>query len=165
MWETANQTFKVRATAFHETGVYLPGAYFAFQTAAVGSAEWNEFAVFRVDDPIPIARDSLRFINERVAYIFIAEGYVVTVDGGRTWSKWEPRLPLPDGQSIYWTIKELHVERDGTGAAKLWRYDEQVKDIVNLDVFTKDYGQHWDEFSSVQSITNGISPVASHITL
>jgi hypothetical protein len=143
-WETANGTFKMRATAYHESGVYLPGAYLAFESAPIGSNEWNEFAVFHVGDAIPIPRDRLNFVSEQAAYFFMADGYVATVDGGRTWYRWEPKLPLPSGQLVNWAIKDLHVEPDGAGAARLRRYDEQVKEFVYLDVSTKDFGRHWD---------------------
>ena len=69
--------------------------------------------------------------------------YVVTVDGGRCWTTWEPRLAPPGGESVYWSIQELSVGPDGRGAAKLQRYDERVKDMVYLEVSTEDYGLHW----------------------
>jgi hypothetical protein len=70
-WEASNNIFKVKITAYHETGVILPGAYFACQAAPVDSDDWTEFASFRVDDPISIPRDRLRFVSDRVGYIFM----------------------------------------------------------------------------------------------
>jgi hypothetical protein len=147
-FERANSTFKVRATAYYEEGVYMPGAYFAFQSSSAGLDDWKEFAVFRTDDAIPIPHENLRLVSEQIAYVYMTDGYFVTVDGGRSWSKWKPALPPPIGEGVYWAIKALNVEPDGSGTANLWKYDEGVKDIVTLEVRTGDYGRHW---SAVQS--------------
>lgn len=150
-WERANPTFKVRATAYYESGVYMPGAYFAFQSSPAGSDDWKEFAVFRMDDAIPIPRENFRFVSEQIAYVYMADGYFVTVDGGRSWSPWKPALPPPIGQGVYWAIETLNVEPNGSGTANLRKYDEQLKDIVTLEVRTEDYGRHW---SAVESTAN-----------
>ena len=128
----------------------MPGAYFAFESSPARSDDWKEFAVFRIDDAIPIPRDRLRFVSEQIAYVYLSNGYFVTVDAGRSWSTWKPALPPPNGLGLYWGIEELNVKPDGSGTAHLQRYDEQVKDFVTLEVRTKDYGINW---SAVESTT------------
>ena len=142
-WETSNNTFRVKITAHYEANVYLPGAFYVCESATVGSDEWREFMVFRVDDANPIPRGLFRYVNDETAYIFMSDDFVVTVDGGRSWSVWKPILPQPNGEKVYWAFKEARVEADGTGKAKLWRYDEQVKEIVYVEIQTRDYGRSW----------------------
>lgn len=143
-WETANNVFKVRVTAYQEANVYLPGAYFACESAPIGSNEWREFKVFRVDDPNPIPRKLFSFVSDQVAYIYMANDFVVTVDGGQSWSVWKPILPQPDGERVYWAFKEASVEPNGKGKAKLWRYDERVKDLVYTEIQTQDFCRNWN---------------------
>ena len=144
-WETANETFKVRMTAYYEVGIYMPGAFYTCESAPVNSKEWREFKAFRGDDAVPLSRlnQRFRFVDNRTAYFYTADDFLVTLDAGRTWSVWKPILPRPDGERVYWAITEAHVASGGTGQAKLWRYDEQIKDAVSLEISTKDYGQSW----------------------
>lgn len=142
-WEQANRTFKVRATAYYEVGVFMPGAYFAFESSPEGADEWEEFAVFKVDDEDPIPRESVRFVKEDVAYVHMRDAYVVTVDGGRCWTRWEPLIAPPGGQEVHWSIERVNVGPDGKGSASLQRYDERVKERVSLVVRTEDYGLRW----------------------
>lgn len=149
-WETANETFKVRMTAYYEEGIFMPGAFYTCESAPVGSDDWQEFKAFRGDDAVPLSRlnDRFRFVNDRTAYFYTANDFLVTLDAGYKWSVWKPVLPQSNGERVYWAITEAHVESDGTGRAKLWNYDEQIKDAVTLEISTKDYGQNW---SVVQS--------------
>ena len=150
-WETANETFKVRMRAYYEVGIYMPGAFYTCESAPVGSNEWREFKDFRGDDAVPLSRlnQRFRFVNDQTAYFYTADDFLVTLDGGRNWSAWRPpTLAQPNGDRVYWAIKEAYVEADGTGKAKLWNYDENINDRVWLDVLTKDYGQSWDVVQS-----------------
>jgi hypothetical protein len=147
-WETANNNFKVKITALHEEGVYLGGAYFVCESAPIESNQWREFKAFRVDDPNPIPHQRFHFVSEQTAYIYMADDFVVTVDGGQTWKVWRPLLPQPDGKLVYWGFVEATVETDGNGRAKLWRYDEQVKDRVEIEIRTNNFGQTWSVVKS-----------------
>lgn len=140
-WETANETFKVRITAYYEVGIYMPGAFWVCESGLVGSNGWREFKVFRLDDPIPILRERFRFVNEQTAYYYMADDFLVTVNGGRSWSNWKPFLPQYGNPR--WGIREAHIEADGTGRAKLERYDERTDARVSIEVRTEDYGQSW----------------------
>ena len=142
-WEAANNAFKVKITAHYETNVYMGGAYYVCEALPPGSDRWREFKVFRVDDPNPVPRERFRFVSDQIAYFYMGDDFVVTVDAGRTWSTWKPILTQPNGDSVHWGIEEAHVAADGTGEAKLWRYDQTVDKIVDLKVRTNDYGRSW----------------------
>src|SRR5580765_7386226 len=87
-WETANQTFKIRITEYQENKTWfgLPGYYHVFESAVVGSADWQEVMNVRTDDPVGIPREQTAFVNDRVGYVFMGQNYAVTIDGGRSWS-------------------------------------------------------------------------------
>ena len=150
-WETSNNNFKIRITAYHEVGIYMPGAFFVCESASVDSNEWREFKFYRADDAIPILRERFRFVDDQTAYYYTADDFSVTVDGGKNWLVWQPILPQSNGERVHWAITEAYVEVNGTGRAKLWNYDEHIKDAVTLEVHTEDYGQSW---SVIRNTTN-----------
>ena len=68
-YETANQSFKIRVNRHAEiNGGFVGGAYYVFQSAAIGSDSWQKVMTFRHDDPVEIQRDHLRFINNQIGY-------------------------------------------------------------------------------------------------
>ena len=144
-WETSNGNFKIKVTAYNETGVYLPGAYYVYEATPISSNNWQEFAFFRVDDPNPITRDRIRFVNDQIAYIFTTNDYLVSLDAGSGWNFWKPRTQPPNGEYVPWAILEATVMQDGTGTIELERYDDQLNKVVSLQLYTRDYGQKWDE--------------------
>ena len=150
-WETTNNNFKIRITAYREVGIYMPGAFFVCESAPLDSSEWREFKFYRADDAIPILRERFRFVNDQTAYYYTEDDFLVTVDGGKNWLVWQPILPQSNGERVYWAITEAYVEANGTGRAKLWHYDEHIKDGMSLEVHTKDYGQSW---SVIQNTIN-----------
>lgn len=144
-WETSNNQFKVRITAYYEEGIVMPGAFFTCESALNGSNEWREFKAFRADDAVPTTPFSqrFRFANDQTAYFYTADDFLVTVDGGRNWSVSKPTLQKPGEHPIYWAIAEAYVAANGKGRAKLEAYDEEARDRVFLEVNTEDYGRSW----------------------
>src|ERR1043165_2671024 len=122
-WETANQTFRVRIDLRPERASFaqvLAGAYYVFQSAPVGSNNWHEIMTFHHGDPVPIPREQVHFVNDRVGYIFMGWMYAVTTDGGATWSVWNAQNDLSHWQCCnYRLIKDVHLESDGTGIMTL----------------------------------------------
>ena len=143
-WGAANGTFQVRITAYNEVGIFMPGAFFSFETAPVDSDDWREFKDFRTDDPVPVRMFSerFRFVNASTAYVSTGDEFLLTQDSGRTWSAWRPTFLASNGERIGWNIREVRVESDGTGKAGLSRFDDQGKEM-HFDSFTGDYGQIW----------------------
>src|SRR5213080_998106 len=65
-WETSNQRFRIRVDNHAEEHAFLPGAYYVFRSAPAGSDSWRDIMTFRHDDPGPIRREQVRFVNDRV---------------------------------------------------------------------------------------------------
>ena len=143
IWETQNESFKVRITAYQETGIFMPGAFFAFESAPVGSNRWQTFLDYRADDPVSIPREQFQFANDRTAYFYNYENFLVTVNAGQNWSMWKPGMMQADGRSLYWGIKEAGIEADGKGKMTLTGYDEQSKQVITAELFTENFGQNW----------------------
>ena len=141
-WETSNQAFKLRVEQRAEENGFLPGAYYVFQSAPAGSNTWREVMTFRHDDPVPIPRDQVRFINDRVGYVFMGWMSAVTTDGGATWSVWSADKDLPNWKCCnYGLVKNMHLEPDGTGVMILNPISQSRGEVPELR--TKDYGRQW----------------------
>jgi hypothetical protein len=70
-WETSNQTFNLRVDRRTGKNSFVPGSYYVFQSAPFGFDAWREIMIFRHDDPVPIPCEQVRFVNDRLGYVFI----------------------------------------------------------------------------------------------
>jgi hypothetical protein len=141
-WETSNQTFRLRIDRRDEN-VWTSGAYYVFQSAPAGSDSWREIMVFRHDDPNPIPRDQVRFLNEQVGFVFMGWMYAVTTNGGASWSTWNAERDLPRWLCRnYRLIAAVNMQADGTGTMILNVITERQGEVPQLH--TKDFGKHWN---------------------
>ncbi len=142
-WETSNQTFKLRVDRRAEQNSFVPGAYYVFRSAPSGSDSWREIMIFRHDDPVAIPHEQVRFVNDRVGYVFMGWMSAVTADGGANWSIWSADKDLPNWQCCnYRLIKDVRLESDGTGIMVLNPISQGRGEVPELR--TKDYGRHWN---------------------
>lgn len=120
----------------------MPKTYYIFQSSSGGTNEWHEITTLLFDDPQPLPRDQVRFVNEQVGYFFMASTYGVTRDSGHTWFVFNVRKDLPIGRpDSYLTIRGINIAPDGTGIMTLY---SKTPDEVVTQLHTLDYGQHWD---------------------
>jgi hypothetical protein len=66
--------------------------------------------------------------------------YVVTTDGGNTWSDWDAMKALPEPKLLA-IIKNVNVSGDGTGSMEVWRSTKENSGLLELG--TTDFGGHW----------------------
>jgi len=98
--------------------------------------------VFRHDDPDPIPRDQIRFVNESIGNAFMGWMYAVTTDKGASWSVWDAQQDLPKWQCCnYRLVGDVKLEVDGTGAMRLNTIPGRSGEAPELH--TNDYGKHW----------------------
>ena len=143
-WEVSNQTYRLRVERRAER-VWGPiaGAQYVFRSAPPDSDAWREVMTFRHDDPVPIPRDQVRFVNERVGYVFMGWVYAVTTDGGTTWSVWNAETDLPKWACCnYRLIGDVNIEADGTGTMTLNPIPQRQSEVPRLT--TNDFGRHWN---------------------
>ena len=136
-FETSNKTFRLRVDRHAEVGGFmavLNGAYYVFRSAPVGSDNWHDIMTYRHDDPNPIPRDQVRFVNDRVGFVFMGWMYAVSTDGGASWTVWDAYRDLKSQCCNYGLIQDVHLEPNGTGTMIL-------RDVPKLR--TNDFGRHW----------------------
>jgi hypothetical protein len=65
--EVFNARFKLRVTAYREKAIMTPGAFYVFQSG-LKDDEWREILTVLTDEPIPIPRENIRFVDDQIAY-------------------------------------------------------------------------------------------------
>jgi hypothetical protein len=142
-WEQSNQTFKLRVDRHAEENSVVGGAYYVFRSAPSGSDTWRDIMTFRHDDPNPIPRDQVQFLNDRVGYVFMGWMYAVTTDSGASWSIWNAEKDLHQWLCCnYGLIVSINLQLDGTGTMILNPIPKRQGEVPQLH--TKDFGQHWN---------------------
>jgi len=144
-WQTENDIFKIRvdsrAEVCHAPSFCLPGAYFVFLSSPRHTDRWREIMTFRHDDPVPIPRDNVRFVSDRLAYAFMGWMFAVTTDGGVNWSVWNAENDLPSWKCCHYrAIGDIHIETDGSGTMTLLAFPD---DVEVWTLRTTDFGKHW----------------------
>ena len=139
-WETRTPAVKVRVRQFDEKPKYfMPHYYFAFEVENPVSPQWREILTWKVDDPIPIQRQQVQFVTDSIVYAFGNAKYVVSTDSGLTWSEWDAARELQNRQA--YTIREVHVARNGTGGLVVKCRTRTDSELLRLR--TSDFGVHW----------------------
>src|SRR2546421_5602863 len=134
--EFNNNIFRIRVTAYAEENAgFVGGAYYVFESAPAGSNDWGKIVTVRHDDPIPIPRQQIRFVSDKVAYVFMIWTYAVTTDGGSTWKVWDAFKDLPQLQD-HPAIDEVQIKLDGTG-----RMTFKSSTVTAPELHTDDYGK------------------------
>ena len=140
-WETTNHIFKIRVTAHvEESSAFVAGAYYVFKCARSDDRDWREIMIVHHDDPVKIPREQVRFVTDRVGYVFMLYNYAVTVDAGVTWFVWYAPKDLPNWRDTRANINDVQIRSDGTGRMRLTTSTDQAAP----ELYTNDYGQHWN---------------------
>lgn len=144
-WQAENQNLKLRIVMRQENCFAVCGAYYTFLSAPVGSDSWREIFTTHHDDPDPIPRENVRFINSQIAYVFFGPKYAVTTDAGKSWVEWdawEANKSIRFAEyRLYPSIVEVSVTSDGRGKMRLYPIGEGAADQPEL--LTTDYGRNW----------------------
>lgn len=148
-WESANQTFRVRAEIYDEGSLSHRLAIFdqrrchlRLLSAPNGSDQWQQFGNAYFGPCDADLRTHVRFVGQRASYVFFQWWYRVTVDDGKTWHSWDVAAHMP-GKVFYSAtlIEDVLIRPDGTGTMTL--NPEGVAGKVRLILHTKDFGQQW----------------------
>ncbi len=141
-WELTGKTLKFRVEAYGERNSLVGGAYYDFRAAPVSSENWQTIMTFRHDDPVPIPRENVRFVNEQVAYAFMGWKYVITTDCGKTWSLWNAEKDLPGWRCCnYELVNNVEVNPNGSGKMNMNPIRGRSGELPGLR--TTDFGRHW----------------------
>ena len=136
---TSNDKFRIRVQMFPEEGVgFVLGGYYVFQWADMDSDKWADIATYKQDDPDPIACDRIRFLGDKVAYVFMGQMFAVTTNGGGVWKVWDIRRD--PAWRDHAGIENIQLSDDGVGTMTL-----RIIDDRRAILRTNDYGYHWNK--------------------
>lgn len=146
-FEVAGATFRVRVSAYRDSAPFaLPGATYVFRSAPLNSENWQEILTYKADEPVPINDAHIRFVQNHIAYAYLGNYYLVTIDSGNKWFVWDANKELPVQQimqqhNLFPAIKAIEMQPDGIGTMTLSPYLNKGEKGPNLK--TSDYGYHW----------------------
>jgi len=137
---TSNDKFRIRVQMFPEEGVgFVLGGYYVFQSADMDSDNWTDIVTYKQDDPDPIACDRIRFLGDKVAYVFMGQMFAVTSNGGGAWKVWDIRTD-PNWRDRRPGIEAIQLWEGGVGTMTL-----RIVGDKHTILRTSDYGYHWKE--------------------
>ena len=144
-WQAENQNLKLKIVMRQENCFAVCGAYYTFLSAPIGSESWREIFAAHHDDPNPIPRENIRFINSQIAFVFFGPKYAVTTDSGKSWAEWDAWEANKSIQfakyGLYPSIVEVSVTSDGRGIMRLYPMSDGAAGRPELS--TTDYGRNW----------------------
>ena len=123
----------------YEEIVAMTPYYYALESRVDGRDRWREVADWETDDPIPIPKEQVLFVGDRVACVFFRGKYVLTIDGGKTWSTWNAVRARPSLTKAI--IVDVKLDQAGRGTLVM-RYQTHG-DHGTMTLKTTDYGVHW----------------------
>lgn len=148
-WERSNQTFHVRADIYDEGSLSHRLSIFdqrrchlRLLSAPKGSNHWRQFSNGYFGPCDADLKSHVRFVGQRVGYVFFQWWYTVTVDDGKTWHMWDVAAHMPE--KVFHSpglIEDVSIAPDGTGTMTL--NPEGVVGKVRLTLYTKDFGLQW----------------------
>jgi hypothetical protein len=138
-WLRENKAFRIRVTSYEEEDANVSGTYYVFESTSKGSAAWHEIMTLRHDDRPDLPKNQIRFLNE---YLFMEWMYVVTTDGGNSWSVWDATRDVPDWEwSKNGIIRDVRIEPDGSGVMLLTAIADPNSKSPTFR--SHDFGRHW----------------------
>jgi hypothetical protein len=140
-WETNAPAFALRITEYQEKQFPLSKFSYVFEARPTGSDKWNEIMTAITDDDVPIPREQVRFVSDRVAFLFMTDKYAITTNGGHSWSIWKANEQISNlGYSGQFFIKEVFVNPEGSGTLDAASRSANKKDV---QFRTEDFGHSW----------------------
>lgn len=140
-----NADFSVKITSYKEKRDFaqvLGGAYYVFEVKTKNEQDWKKIMVVEHDDPIPIDKNSIGFVDEKIGFVFMLKKYAVTTDSGVTWKTGDISQISYVKSDPSCRIQNVKIEENGIGMMNL--ECNNAKKVL----FTKDYGTNWNNESS-----------------
>ena len=145
IWENGNGSFKVSTSAYNLSSDTEPrGIYYTFSGSTLSKENDHKQTIFTIrhDKTVPIPRDNVVFINDKIGYVYMGWLFAVTIDGGITWHQWDAETELSDWQCCDPDlIQNVTIASSGSGTMTLKAKLQQQEKVLMLH--TKDYGLHW----------------------
>jgi hypothetical protein len=139
-WETRRKDWTISVTKYKTQGVEPMGYYYTFESDNPAYQFPHELLTFRQDDPVEIPRGQVRFVNDKIAYMFMGYMVAVTTDGGHSCAVWDAETDFASWQySDRPLIRDVRINADGVGIMLL----QQESAGISAQLHTNDYGRTW----------------------
>jgi hypothetical protein len=139
--EFNSSAITIRATAYDLLGVEPTGTYYTFEALTPNLPFAVEIMTVREDQRKAVRPDRIRFVGDRVCYLWEGWMVAVTVDGGSTWDVWDGDTELPGWHCCRADlIKQVRIDPLGNGKMEL---NPHPGERIPTTLSTTDYGKHW----------------------
>jgi hypothetical protein len=140
-WEPKHPGFRFRIIAYELVNVEPRGIYYTVQSCEAGAECWESIMTFRKGGEVAIPREQVRFLSNRIAYVYLGWMFAVTMDGGGNWFVWDAKRELANQQCCENDfIEDVQISPTGVGTMKF----NLTSQGQRLDLYTKDFGAHWN---------------------
>lgn len=122
------------------------GRFYTFQHQIEQGGVLRRRNIFHLRQDIlaPPPINQARYLSDQILYVYMGWLYSITIDGGEIWHLWDAEKELQGWKCCDpGLIQNVTVASDGSGIMKLRLNPEEPQKI--LELYTKDYGQHWAE--------------------
>jgi len=139
---TSNDRFQIRVSVFPDASIgFIADSFYLFESTSAISKEWQEVLRIQMDDPDPLPRENVRFVGEKIAYVFLGRQLAVTTDAGSTWARWDALTDQPNWSRTRPLIQDVEIGPDGRGKMTL----RHAGTSAQSHLLTRDYGRMWTE--------------------
>jgi len=138
---TDGSQFWIRVTEHpeEESRAFIAGSFYFFESGRSETGPWTNIMTVHLDDPDPIPSGNVRFVNDKVAYVFLYDKLAVTVDGGLSWSSWSLGQTNPEWKPKRAIIRDVILSGDGSGRMEI----EVFTSSAEITLQTHDFGKTW----------------------
>ncbi len=138
---TDGSQFWIRVTEHpeEESQAFVAGSYYFFESGRSDKGPWTNVMTVHLDDPDPIPSGNVRFVNDKVAYVFLYDKLAVTVDRGLSWSLWGLGKTNPEWRPKRAIIRDVTLSADGSGTMTI----DVFASGARITLHTHDFGKSW----------------------
>jgi hypothetical protein len=139
-WQTDGQAFTIRVTELQDRHFPLSKFTYVFEAKVSDSSEWHEIMAVQADDDIPIPQHQVRFVDDRIAHVFMIDTFAITTNAGRSWSSWKVNDHAQPEYPSEFLIKEVVVNPNGSGTLVAVSRSSSAR-VIRFQ--TEDFGHSW----------------------
>jgi hypothetical protein len=133
--------FWIRITEHPEekSSAFIAGSFYFFDSGSSKAGPWMNVMTVHLDDPDPVPSNNVRFVNSKLAYVFLYDKLAVTTDAGTSWSSWELAQANAEWRLKRAIIRDVILSADGSGTMAI----EVFASAAKIGLRTYDFGKSW----------------------
>ncbi len=139
----SDRSVKIKCWSFIDDNVEPRGTYYSFENYNKESKDWESLITVRYDKGRRLPFANVNYVNDQIVYMHLGWMFVVTVDGGKTWLKWDAESSLPNWKCCDPDlITSVSIAEDGKGTMKLKNFTTDPS-LPPHELRTKNFGATW----------------------